>query len=446
MVLNFIKISRINPTLDTFNDPLVLPLTFFDLKWLKGSFQQVIFYKLLESSRESFDSVILPKLEQSLSVVLGHFLPLAGHLTWDPQSSKPHIIVFPHDTVLLTVLESDADFRSISGKGIRLARELRDLVPELPISYHSPCVLSLQITLFPNQGFCIGIAAHHAVMDGKTMTNFYKSWAHICKSHPHGDVGLPDDLTPVLDRKIINVPSCLEAKILELERSRTLKLSPIEDIGHNIVRVTLELTRENVEKLRKRAQSESSQSQSELHLSTFVISYAYMWTCLVKTRGGEGDRPVRLMYAADFRNRLHPLVHETYFGNCVFPIGCFGHKAKTFLGEDGFVKAVEILSDSVKGLGLLGLETLCELYMEGKKKVKLGTQLGSIAGSNHFGLYGSDFGWGKPANTEFVSIDQNEAFSMSERRDESGGVEVGLCLEENEMNIFISLFNNGLEN
>ncbi|KAL0692511.1 hypothetical protein Bca4012_059691 [Brassica carinata] len=424
MVLKVIKIFHVNPYADSFCDPLVVPLTFFDLKWLKDSVQQVVFYKLTSesSSPEFFYSVIIPKLEASLSLVLGHFLPLAGHVAWNPQDPKPCIVVFPHDTVMLTVSESDADFSSVSGKGIRFARETRALVPEFPASCDSPRVLSLQVTLFPNQGFCIGITANHAVMDGKTVVNFYKSWAHICKSQTLGTI-LPDDLTPRLDRTIIDVPAYLEAKMLKLQGERTLKIPRAGEIGHDILRITLEFTRENVEKLRERAKTESTRSHSELHLSTFVLAYAYMWTCLVKTHGGQGERPVRLMYAADFRNRLDPPVHETYLGNCVFPMGCFGHKAKTFLGEDGFVKAVEILGDSVKSLGLLGIGQLCELYVEGKKRVEPGTQLGTIAGSNRFGLYGSDFGWGKPVNTEFVSIDRNEAFSMTER-DMSGGVQI----------------------
>ncbi|EFH53457.1 hypothetical protein ARALYDRAFT_905271 [Arabidopsis lyrata subsp. lyrata] len=83
------------------------------------------------------------------------------------------------------------------------------------------------------------------------------------------------------------------------------------------------------------------------------------------------------------------------------------------------------------------------VYIDGTKSVKLSTQSGSITGSNQFGLYGSDFGWGKPWNCEIVSIDRNEAFSMSERRDKPGGLEVGLCLKKCEMDIFISLFQNG---
>ncbi|CAG7872511.1 unnamed protein product [Brassica rapa] len=449
------KISRVNPATNSSHDTtnsLVLPLTFFDLRWVKfHPTERVIFYKLDKdnSSRESFHSLILPKLELSLSAVLRHYLPLAGRLRWDPQDTKPHILVLPNDSVKLIVAESDADFYVISGKGLRPETEIRSLVPEFPVACDSPSVLALQVTLFPNQGFCIGVAAHHSVMDGKTVVRFIKSWAHLCN---HETMSLPENLTPFLDRTVINVPASLDAKILEIllyfseekEDVRSLKLPPMEKISPEVVRITLELTPENIEKLRERAKKESTRSQ--LHLSTFVVANAYLWTCLVKTRGGEVDRPVRFMYAADFRNRLDQPVPETYFGNCVFPLGCYGYKAGVFMGEDGFVNSVEIISDSVKGIASNNIEALCELYVDGTKRVKPGTQSGSAAGSNRFGLYTADFGWGKPVNSEIVSIDRNEAFSMSERRDGPGGVEIGLCLKKCEMDLFISLFKNGLDN
>ncbi|WZZ01583.1 hypothetical protein YC2023_073911 [Brassica napus] len=406
------KISRVNPATNSSHDTtnsLVLPLTFFDLRWVKfHPTERVIFYKLDKdnSSRESFHSLILPKLELSLSAVLRHYLPLAGRLRWDPQDTKPHILVLPNDSVKLIVAESDADFSIISGKGLRPETEIRSLVPEFPVACDSPSVLALQVTLFPNQGFCIGVAAHHSVMDGKTVVRFIKSWAHLCN---HETMSLPENLTPFLDRTVINVPASLDAKILEIllyfseekDDVRSLKLPPMEKISPEVVRITLELTPENIEKLRERAKKESTRSQ--LHLSMFVVANAYLWTCLVKTRGGEVDRPVRFMYAADFRNRLIQPVPETYFGNCVFPLGCYGYKAG-FLWEK----------------------------MDGTKRVKPGTQSGSVAGSNRFGLYTADFGWGKPVNSEIVSIDRNEAFSMSERRDGPGGVEIGDVEEQGE--------------
>lgn len=102
--------------------------------WLKRNpTERVTFYRLTDSSRDSFYSDILPKLERSLSLALIHFLPLSGHLKWNPQDPKPHIVVLQQDTVSLTVAESSADFSCISNKGLRPESELRALVPELPV-------------------------------------------------------------------------------------------------------------------------------------------------------------------------------------------------------------------------------------------------------------------------------------------------------------------------
>lgn len=103
MELNVTKTIRVSPATNFSNDSVNysnLPLTFFDLHFMKSLLtQQVIFYKLTESSsRESFHSLILPKLELSLSIVLRHYLPLAGCLSWDPQDSKPCSFVSKHDT------------------------------------------------------------------------------------------------------------------------------------------------------------------------------------------------------------------------------------------------------------------------------------------------------------------------------------------------------------
>ncbi|KAL0897581.1 hypothetical protein Bca101_081542 [Brassica carinata] len=456
MVLNLIEKVRVNPATRSSDDSansFSLPLTFFELRLIKyHPNQRVIFYRLTES----FYAHVLPKLKLSLSLVLRYYLPLAGRLTWDPRDTRPCVTVSKHDTVSLTVAETDADFFFLSGDGLRPATDHRPLVPELPISDDSATLLSVQVTLFPKQqGFCIGIAAHHSVNDGTTSAMFIKSWAHICRLHQHnGDATemefplLPDELSPDFDRTAaINVPSGLESKMLEFVSPgsfKTLKPPPIDEISPDVVRTTVDLTLENIEKLRERVKIELA--PRELHLSTFVLAYAYSWTCVVKARGGNPNRPVLFIYYADFRARLDPPLPSTCFGTCVFPIGWFQHEARAFLREDGFVKAVEILSDSVKGLGSQGIESLFEDYVEGTKKIKPGEQFGSVAGSTRLGIHGIDFGWGKPVKTEFASIDRSESFSLLERRDESGGVEIGVCLKKSEMITFLSLFKDGLSN
>jgi len=161
-------------------------------------------------------------------------------------------------------------------------------------------------------------------MDGKTSTNFHKSWAHICK---YGTIPQGFVLPTHSDRTVINVSVGLEFKILQLlsylsgdvdNDTRTLKSPSAKEIDDDLVRVTLQLSQENIKKLKERTKNEST--RSDLYLSTFVVKYAYVLTCVVKARGGNVDRPIRFMYAADFRNRLDPPVPLTYFGNCVLPI------------------------------------------------------------------------------------------------------------------------------
>ncbi|CAH8362045.1 unnamed protein product [Eruca vesicaria subsp. sativa] len=204
---------------------------------------------------------------------------------------------------------------------------------------------------------------------------FIKSWAHICKLNEPLTGTLPEELTPVINRTVIDLHVAdLESKMLELNEPRTLELPPVTKTGSGLVRLTLELTREHIDKLKERAESEVTRL-----LSTFVVASAYLWSCLVKARGGDADRPVAFMYAADFRNRLNRPVPDNYFGNCVFPIGCFGYEAKMLMGEDGFVNAVKILTDSVRDLGSRGIETVCELYVDGIKNLKPGTQIDSVS-------------------------------------------------------------------
>ncbi|KAL0676295.1 hypothetical protein Bca4012_004276 [Brassica carinata] len=442
MALNVIENVRVSPAIKSSDDSFSLSLTFFEIRWIKfHASQQVVFYRLTESSSspQSFHSHILPKLKLSLSLVLSFYLPLTGRLTWAPQDPKPCIIVSKHDTVSLTVAETDADFSLLSGKGLRRpATAFHHLAPELTVSDDSATVLSLQITLFPNQGFCICIASHHSVVDATTSIAFMKSWAHISRLQEHGNSTesplLPEDLTPSFDRTIINLPPGLESKMVsylskQSHNFKSLKPPPIDEIGTDIVRVSLDLTLEDVEQLRERVKNHSSR---ELHLSTFVIAYAYAWTCVVKAREGDANRPTLFCYTADFRSRLDPPLPATYFGSFVFPTGWFHYDARTFLEEDGFVRAVEILSDSVKGVGSRGIESFFEDFVEAKKKFKTGVQFGSVAGTTRLGIYGLDFGWGRPVKAEVVHIDRNEAFSMSERRDESGGVEIGVCLKKRE--------------
>ncbi|CDY37881.1 BnaC04g31250D [Brassica napus] len=243
--LNVIDVSRVTPSDSP--EPFTLSLTFFDLLWYKlHPVQRVIFYRLADATRPFFDSVIVPNLKSSLSSSLSHYLPLAGKLVWDSLDKKPSLKYSQNDAVSFTVAESNAEFSLLTGNKPFPTTELYPLVPELQVSDESASAVSFQVTLFPNQGFCIGVTAHHAVLDGKTTTMFLKFWANTCKRQQDQTVNasVSQDLIPIYDRTVIKAPGDIETKIMnqlssffkmvsggkEPENPRSLKILPSQEL------------------------------------------------------------------------------------------------------------------------------------------------------------------------------------------------------------------------
>ncbi|XP_052176427.1 LOW QUALITY PROTEIN: phenolic glucoside malonyltransferase 2-like [Diospyros lotus] len=166
------EVCRVGPMAPASSAPSsVLPLTVFDLLWLRfPPIQRLFFYELPShlGTTAAFSLTVLPRLlKQSLSLTLQIWPLLAGNLAWPQNSHKPVIQSLDGDAVSLTVAESRADFRHLSDKSsIREATEYHSHLPELPSSHSRVPVLALQVTLFPNSGFSVGYSAHHAVVDG----------------------------------------------------------------------------------------------------------------------------------------------------------------------------------------------------------------------------------------------------------------------------------------
>ncbi|KAL3612796.1 hypothetical protein D5086_003816 [Populus alba] len=329
-----------------------LPLTFFDLLWLKfDPVERIFYYELTDVTPTVFNTEILPKLKHSLSLTLLRFLPLAGYLTWPSHAAKPIILYTPKDGVSLTVAESDnsAHFDDLSSNEMHDAFLSHPCVPKLSTSDVKASIIALQITLFPNKGFSIGCTTHHAVLDGKSSILFMKAWAHICK--------------------------------------------------HNS-------------------------------------------SCLVKARGLKSDDTIMFGIAADCRARLDPPIPTNYFGNCVFlHVAVLAGSA---MQDDGIVFVAQKVSEVIKRIEKAALEGA-------KEKVKKVMAIEpavipvGVAGSARFEVYGVDFGWGRPKNVEVTSIDRTGAISMAESKGESGGVEIGLVLKKEVMEIFENLFVSGLK-
>ncbi|PON73632.1 Transferase [Trema orientale] len=448
---------------DSSTCPKSLSLTYLDLLWLRiPPVQRLIFYEFPTpddpntNTTAFFNADILPRLKHSFSLTLQCFLPLAGNLTWPKTSLKPVLVYAEGDAVSLTVAESDADFYRLSGKDeLFEAREYHPLVPTLAMSHDRTAVLALQVTLFPNQGLSIGIAMHHAVLDGKSMHLFLKTWANTCRSR-----GTLPELKPFYDRSVIKDPAGLETiytkQWLDSEGPNNRSVTCLEkftkEVPSDLARGMFQLTRADIEKLRHMVKTQMAKNKDNEpleHISSFSLTYAYIWACLAKVEGIiNSEYQVLLGFAVDCRPRLEPPVPETYIGNCT------GLKVATIetIGYGGLefwlTKAVKAIGEAVKSLESDGVLNGAEEWVSRwfcapneSRRVRLYT----VAGSPRFEIYSMDFGWGRPRKTDVVSIDMNGAISLS---DSSGngdrGVEVGLVLKKQQMEAFAPLFAQGL--
>ncbi|XP_065868220.1 malonyl-CoA:anthocyanidin 5-O-glucoside-6''-O-malonyltransferase-like [Euphorbia lathyris] len=461
--LKMLEVSRVTPFTNSATRlvELSFPLTYFDMSWVKFfPIERVFFYQLAqhESTRTFFKSVLLPKLKHSLSLTLTHFLPIAGNIIWPVGIKKPYVLYAPNDGVSLVVSESNSDFNCLSQNEMLEAIALHPYVPELPVSDSKAAIIAFQITFFPSQGFSIGISSHHAMFDGKSVAIFMKSWAHICKDNCDETTLLPVELTPVFDRTVVDEPQGLGMFYLKNMFSRSdsnpRNLKPpqvIRDV-ENLVRANYELSRQDITNLRRKLVSEQNQKEEEdskrMHLSSFVLSYAYLIVTIVKAKHWERKGKVGFGFAAECRSRLNPPLPTNYFGNCV--VGSIGLvDTETILDKNGTASVANELSEMIKGLETRVKNMSVEREIENTLKWKYIEQVADVvigvAGSPRFEIYGTDFGWGKPKKIQVVSIDRNVSISMAESRDSNGGLEVGLALKKSEIEMFAFLFANGLK-
>ncbi|XP_008230891.1 PREDICTED: phenolic glucoside malonyltransferase 1-like [Prunus mume] len=476
--VKLVEVCRVAPQPQPDVAEFSLPQTFFDLLWLRfPHFHRLFFYEILASSASAdtkpfFDSLLFQKLKASLSVTLQHFLPLAGNIIWPQDSHKPVLSYVQGDAVSLTTAHSDADFHRLSSNDFNIeAKEYHPLVPQLAISREKAAVMAFQITLFTNSsGFSIGISMHHAALDGKTLFMFLKSWAHLCKHEP--DTLLPDQLKPFYDRRVfIQDPAGLELEAIYLNQFLNMDQRPnnrslmvatrYKSLAlPDSIRGTFEFTSTKIEALRQSVMIKKHQQyhQSVLNLSTFCLTCAYTWVCLVKAEEEEEeeeeeikDDQILMVLSVDCRSRLDPPIPATYFGNCITGHGAFAER-KGLLGEDGFFVAVNAISEAIKGLNngvLNGAENLVSSLYLSESDLQATTDHSRVfttAGSHQFKMYDTDFGWGRPKSTEVVPIGRRGAITFSDGKNGGGAVDIGLVLKKHHMEVFASLFPKGLQN
>lgn len=427
-----------------------LPVTFFDMPWLQfHAIRRLLFYQF-PCSKSHFLETIVPNLKRSLSKTLKNYLPLAGNLVYPLNSGMPEFRYVYGDAVPVTIAESSeaSDFNYLTGNQSRVADEFYPFVPDLPepriyseSGFKTVTLLALQITLFPGSGICIGVCNHHSIGDASSIVGFMKTWSSVCKLGGDDESSAQSVPSPSYDRSVIKDP--LGLKNIFWNKLKDIKIEAVPlTFPTNLVRATYVLQKNDIQRLKNLV---LSQNPDFLHLSSFTVTAAYVWTCLVKSAAETGeevdpDEPEHFAFAVDARARLNPPLSSSYFGNCL-ALAKTASTHRQLKETNGFFTAVKLIGDLIGKKVNNRDEILSDAGTWFTEYMALfGKRLFSVAGSPKFNLYDLDFGWGRPKKHEAASIDGGPSMSLSKSEEFEGGLEIGLSLPKVKMDAFATVF------
>ncbi|GJN39555.1 hypothetical protein PR202_gb28680 [Eleusine coracana subsp. coracana] len=204
-------------------EPLVLSA--LDALWVTlPLIQRVLIFVDGDGGRRAtppFASVVAA-LRASLAETLARFPTLGGRIVHLPATGDAAIDCRTHGGggVRFVVAEvDDADAGRLAGDDDHDADAFRRLVPELDAGELPAEAMAAQVTRLRG-GWAIGVAMHHAVVDGRSVWRFLQAWAAACRGE--GDADLAAAPPPAFDRAAIKLPGGSE----ELARTVLRKYAP----------------------------------------------------------------------------------------------------------------------------------------------------------------------------------------------------------------------------
>ncbi|GFP80352.1 anthocyanidin 3-o-glucoside 6''-o-acyltransferase [Phtheirospermum japonicum] len=405
----------------------LIKLLHMDMIFLGGgsALKFLIFYKS-HCSESGFMDTIVPNLKNSLSLALKHFTPMASKIVIDNNSGMPvsHYLA-GQDSLSLTIAVSHADFVNLTGYHPREAAQFHGFAPHLngiltPTTKLS--ALAVQLTLFPNQGVCIGIAGNHAIGDGYTLVHFLKTWASINKSN--GDDSHLLLSLPSYDRDIVR-----DGHQRAMDCWRDIKTCPLPRFSSIVsshsrkFQATFVMSEPEIQKLKNLVIAANSKKRAIIRVSSFIVACAHLWTCLAKSAAAAGeevgdDEPDYFIFPVNCRGRLDPPLPDNYFGNCIGFITTKSTYGK-LRGKEGFIAAAEVISAATEKTVRGTIDGTPKFYLEHLELMgeMVGKRMVFLGGSSGLDFYGIDFGWGRAIKFEGLQGDNNLGVSINGRPD-----------------------------
>ncbi|KAL3644164.1 hypothetical protein CASFOL_012096 [Castilleja foliolosa] len=425
-----------------------------------NSVKTLFFYKL-RCSESHFMDIIVPSLKNSLSLTLKHFPPLAGKILIDNNSGMPvSQYVDGQDSLSLTIAVSYADFLSLTGYHPRDAAQLHGFAPDLSDIFTPTTKLSvfaIQLTLFPNQGVCVGITGNHAIADGATLLLFLKKWACINKFNGDDSASGGKECLPVYDRDLVwdgdrRAMECW--RVVSNWMSLSSSFPSIVSFQEHMVEATFALSVGEIQKLKNLviiAAANSKKREGVIRVSSFVVACAHLWTCLAKSAATAGDQevgddePDYLSFPINCRGRLNQPLPDNYFGNCTV-LAITESTYGKLRGKEGFLVAAERISGSIDKTIGNGIDGSPKFYLDflGRLGEMVGKRMLCVGGYPGLDFYGTEFGWGRPIKFEALQRTDFQVAFFSNSRENRGGLEICVSMSKVKMDAFAASFNLGI--
>ncbi|KAL5213477.1 hypothetical protein ABZP36_024324 [Zizania latifolia] len=434
-VLRTARVTPSSPAGDAVLPERALPLTFMDAIWLCQPYPvERVFFYLLGPGADVVD-VVLSRLADSLSLALHAFYPLAGRVRLTPGKTNRYELFYqPGDGVAFTVAEHDGvDVDELATDHPREAEMLALFVPKLP---EGGAVLAVQATvLLPSRrGLALGVTVHHAACDGASSTHFLHTWAAACAG-----VATPSP-PPVISRTFIQEREDIYDSFATRLQNQQTGSKPPDVVGKLFA--TFTLSRENLQSIKDIWTGEAARrGVPPPRCTSNVAMLAVIWQCFHRAKPGSEAEPhcnsrIHLAIPVDLRTRMEPRVPDKYLGNCVG--GCFASAQKKELiavGVDSLIAACSAVAAGIDE-GTLYDPNYWNRVGERSKEAFMDGPPFSVAGSPRFRVYDVDFGFGRPAKVDIVSVAKTGAIAVAEGRGGSGSIEVGIALPLDQMETF----------
>ncbi|CAL5081042.1 unnamed protein product [Urochloa decumbens] len=249
---------------------------------------------LYSSGAAFFDTA---RLKEGMAKALASFYPLAGRLGVDDAGRAR--ISCNGKGVLFVVARSylksdDLDFSKPSP-------ELRRMF--VPRIEPSSLIMAAQVTFLKCGAVALGVAVHHAAVDGPSTFHFMQTWSAFSRD------ALAAVELPCHDRTLLHArcPPAVHPGALSV---LCPKVTFSEASGPTATEV-FTISRDQLVTLKRLCGG----------ATTFCSVSALVWRCAIAARRLPPDAEARLSFPANVRRRLRPPLPDRYFGNALVWLG-----------------------------------------------------------------------------------------------------------------------------